>query len=182
VRTGGIQSAREALHFAAVHESARGRFCCKSPKIAGDDFFERKEAKLSSPINMAPAPRPLAKPPVSLSLGDEVPHIFTRESHQRPRKIFRPPGPYLLLSMPLTPDIAPVWEAVFVGKPSVYISSSSSGRDRICIFNPAEAKPSPENSRRATSCSFIRLISCSLCRAADADFNAARYSDALLWK
>src|ERR1700730_10403529 len=38
-----------------------------------------------SPFNMAP--RPLAKPPVSSSLGDEVPHIFIRESNQRPRKI-----------------------------------------------------------------------------------------------
>src|ERR1700737_4125044 len=61
------------------------RYCCKSPKIPGDDFFERNEAELSSPINMAP--RPLAKPPVSFSLGDEVPHIFIRKSHQRPRKI-----------------------------------------------------------------------------------------------
>jgi hypothetical protein len=33
------------------------------------DFFETNEAKLSSPINMAP--RPLSKPPVSFSLGDE---------------------------------------------------------------------------------------------------------------
>src|ERR1700716_149763 len=33
------------------------------------------------------APRPLAKSPVSFSLGDEVPHIFIRESHQWPRKI-----------------------------------------------------------------------------------------------
>ena len=33
------------------------------------------------------ASRPLSKPPVSFSLGDEVPHIFIRESHQRPRKI-----------------------------------------------------------------------------------------------
>jgi hypothetical protein len=41
------------------------------------DFFERTEAKLCSPINMAP--RPLAKSPVSFSLGDEVPHIFIRD-------------------------------------------------------------------------------------------------------
>src|ERR1700724_170527 len=50
--------------------SIHGRYCCKSPKIPGDDFFERKEAKLSSPINMAP--RPLAESPVSFLLGDEV--------------------------------------------------------------------------------------------------------------
>src|SRR6516164_3338724 len=49
------------------------------------DFFERNEAKLCSPINTAP--RPLSKPPVSFSLGDEVPHIFIRESHEWPRKI-----------------------------------------------------------------------------------------------
>ena len=49
------------------------------------DFFERNKAKLCSPINMAP--RPLAKPSVSLSRGDEVPRIFIRESHQRARKI-----------------------------------------------------------------------------------------------
>src|SRR6516225_6401436 len=54
--------------------SANGRYCCKSPKISGDNFVERDEAELCSPINMAP--RPLAKPPVSLSRGDKVPHIF----------------------------------------------------------------------------------------------------------
>src|ERR1700737_4110865 len=70
------------------------RFCCKSPKIPGDDFFENKEAKLNSPINMAP--RPLAKSPVSFSPGDEVPHIFIRESHQRPRKKFDHGGKRLL--------------------------------------------------------------------------------------
>src|SRR6202030_1378328 len=59
-------------------------FVAKVPKYQAM-IFERKEAKLSSPINMAP--RPSAKSPVSFSLGDEVPHIFIRESHQRPRKI-----------------------------------------------------------------------------------------------
>jgi hypothetical protein len=57
-------------------------------------FFEKNEAKLFSPFNMTP--RPLAKPPVSLSLGDEVPHIFIRESHQRPRKKFDHGGKQLL--------------------------------------------------------------------------------------
>jgi hypothetical protein len=70
------------------------RFCCKSRKIPGDDFFERNEAKLCSPFNMAP--RPLAKSPVSFSLGDEVPHIFVRESHQQPRKILISGGKRLL--------------------------------------------------------------------------------------
>ena len=51
------------------------RYCCKSPKLLGGVSFERNEAKLCSPINMAP--RPLAKPPVSFSRRDEVLHIFT---------------------------------------------------------------------------------------------------------
>jgi hypothetical protein len=80
--------------FAAVHESGIGRYCCKSPKIPGGDFFERNEANLCSPINMAP--RPLAKPPVSLSRGDEVPHVFIGESHQRARKILISSGKRLL--------------------------------------------------------------------------------------
>src|ERR1700738_1785009 len=70
--------------FAALQESGNGRYCCKSRKIPGGDFFERNEANLCSPINMVP--RPLAKLPVSLSRGDEVPHVFIRESHQQPRK------------------------------------------------------------------------------------------------
>src|SRR6516165_3807593 len=74
--------------------SAPGRYCCKSPKILRDDFLERNEAKLWSPFNMAP--RPLAKSPVSFSRGDEVPHIFIRESHQRARKILISSGKRLL--------------------------------------------------------------------------------------
>ena len=70
------------------------RYCCKSPRIPGVKFFERNEAHYDSLINMAP--RPLAKPPVSLSRGDEVPHIFIRESHQWAIKIFVSSGKRLL--------------------------------------------------------------------------------------
>ena len=66
------------------------------------DFFERNEAKLCSPINMAP--RPLSKPPVVFSLGDEVPHIFIRESHQRPRKILISGGKRLFQQHRSNPD------------------------------------------------------------------------------
>src|ERR1700730_12560540 len=69
-------------------------FVAKVPKYQATFFLERNEVKLCSPFNMAP--RPLAKPPVSLSLGDEVPHIFIRESHQRPRKNFDHGGKRLL--------------------------------------------------------------------------------------
>src|SRR6516164_2325034 len=81
-------------HDVAQTFAALCRYCCKSPKILGDDFLERNEAKLCSPFNMAP--RPLAKSPMSFSRGDEVPHIFIRESHQRARKILISSGKRLL--------------------------------------------------------------------------------------
>src|SRR5215469_5080877 len=46
-----------------------------------------KEAQLNHCRRLNVAPRPLSKSPVSFSLGDEVPHIVIRESHQRPREI-----------------------------------------------------------------------------------------------
>src|SRR6202047_1655730 len=52
------------------------------------------QATIFSKENMAP--RPSAKSPVSFSLGDEVPHIFIRESHQQPRKILISGGKRLL--------------------------------------------------------------------------------------
>src|SRR5215469_2247754 len=65
---------------------AFGSMLLKKSGMPCRDFFERSAAKPSSPINMSP--RPLSKSPVNFSLGDEVPHIVIRESHQRPREIF----------------------------------------------------------------------------------------------
>jgi hypothetical protein len=53
----------------ASRAAAIGRFV--PILLPGDDFFERNDAKPCSPFNMAPMP--LAKPPVSLSLGGEGP-------------------------------------------------------------------------------------------------------------
>src|ERR1700732_4767287 len=59
------------------------------------------QATIFSKENMAP--RPSAKSPVSFSLGDEVPHIFIRESHQQPRKILISGGKRLLQqNLPIT--------------------------------------------------------------------------------
>src|SRR5450759_5393432 len=63
--------------FAAVHESAFGRFCCKRPKSRGDNCSARRRDKPLSPIDIASGSLP--KSPVSSSLCDEVPHIFTRK-------------------------------------------------------------------------------------------------------
>jgi hypothetical protein len=54
------------------------------------------------------APGPLSKSPVGFSLGDEVPHIFIRESHQRPRKILISGGKRLFQQHRSKPEITAV--------------------------------------------------------------------------
>jgi hypothetical protein len=53
------------------------RLCCKSLKTPGDKFFVRSRNKPRSLIDVASGSLP--KSPVSLSPGDEVPHMFTRK-------------------------------------------------------------------------------------------------------
>ena len=79
------QAALDVQAKRGAKDSALGRYCCKSRKLLGANFFVRKQKFLRSPINMAPSSLP--KSSVSLSPGNEVPHIFIQESHQRPRKI-----------------------------------------------------------------------------------------------
>src|ERR1700730_13379712 len=57
--------------------SASGRFCCKSLKTPDDKFPARRPNKPRSLIDVASGSSP--KSPVSLSPGDEVPHMFTRK-------------------------------------------------------------------------------------------------------
>src|SRR4051794_10494254 len=57
--------------------SANGRLCCKSLKTSGDKFPARSRNKPRSLIDVASGSLP--KSPVSLSPGDEVPHMFTRK-------------------------------------------------------------------------------------------------------
>jgi hypothetical protein len=57
--------------------SGVGRLCCKSLKTPGDKFPARSRNKPRSLIDVAPGSLP--KSPVSLSPGDEVPHMFTRK-------------------------------------------------------------------------------------------------------
>jgi hypothetical protein len=68
--------------FAAVHESGSGRYCCKSPKLPGINFPAVKKSDLRPPIDVASITLP--RSPVSLSSGDEVPHIFTGTSRLQP--------------------------------------------------------------------------------------------------
>ena len=57
--------------------SQKCRLCCKSLKTPGDKFPARSRNKPRSLIDVASGSLP--KSPVSLSPGDEVPHMFTRK-------------------------------------------------------------------------------------------------------
>src|SRR2546428_243033 len=65
-----------------ARSAAECRYCCKSPKLYGDDFpaIRRSDRR---PPNRVPSIT-LPRSPVSLSSGDEVPHIFTRKSRLQP--------------------------------------------------------------------------------------------------
>src|ERR671934_174258 len=106
----------------ALHMSAYGRYCCKSPKLLGDDFLAVSRCDRRTPICAASITLP--RSPMSLSVGDEVPHIFTRKSRlqlgeflitsakrllqhnlpqadirggRRHRGVCQPPGPSLMM-------------------------------------------------------------------------------------
>ena len=58
------------------------RLCCKSRKLQGHEFFAKTRNGMQSPIRVGAIA--LSKSPVSLTLGDEAPHIFTRKPRLRP--------------------------------------------------------------------------------------------------
>src|SRR6266540_7459113 len=58
------------------------RYCCKSPKLPGDNFPAVRRSDRRPPIYVVSITLP--RSPVSLSSGDEVPHIFTRKSRLQP--------------------------------------------------------------------------------------------------
>src|SRR5262245_29147856 len=71
--------------FAALHMSAHGRYCCKSPKLPGVNFPAIKKSDRRPPIDVASITLPGS--PASFSSDDEVPHIFTWKSPVQPKEI-----------------------------------------------------------------------------------------------
>jgi hypothetical protein len=65
--------------------AAMCRFCCKSLKAPGDKFPAKRRNKPGSLIDVASGSLP--KAPVSLSLGDEIPHMFTRKPRLQLEKL-----------------------------------------------------------------------------------------------
>src|SRR6516225_8174321 len=72
---------RDGIHPGAWM-SENGRLCCKNRKSQGHEFFAKTRNGKQSPIRIDAIA--LSKSPVSLTLGDEVPHIFTRKPRLRP--------------------------------------------------------------------------------------------------
>ena len=67
---------------------------CKSRKLQGNEFFAKTRSEKEPPIRMVSVALP--KSPVSLALGDEVPHIFTRKPRLQPGEFFKPRAKRLL--------------------------------------------------------------------------------------
>jgi hypothetical protein len=75
-----FRSAEVPLQTARAHRgtvgwpmSDPGRFCCKSRKLQGPEFFAKIRNGKRSMIRITSIA--LSKSPVSLTSGDEVPHI-----------------------------------------------------------------------------------------------------------
>src|ERR1700730_17043528 len=64
--------------------SGFGRYCCKSRKLPGDNFPAKSRSDRRSSIGAVSIALP--RSPVRLPSGDEVPHIFTRNSRVQPGK------------------------------------------------------------------------------------------------
>ena len=77
-----------------VFMSADGRLCCKSRKLQGDEFFAKTRNGNQSPICITSIA--FLKSPVSLTYGDEVPHISTRKPHLQPAEFLNPSAKRLL--------------------------------------------------------------------------------------
>jgi hypothetical protein len=62
--------------------SQKCRLCCKSRKLQGSKFFAKTQSGRQSLIRITSFA--LAKSPMSLTQGDEVPHVLTRKSRLQP--------------------------------------------------------------------------------------------------
>ena len=59
-----------------------GRYCCKSPKLPGDNFPAIRRSDRRPPIRVISIALP--KSPVSLARDDEVPRVLIRKSRLKP--------------------------------------------------------------------------------------------------
>jgi hypothetical protein len=86
-RRAGQETAPQAVRADRLAE--RCRYCCKSPKLPGDNFPAIRRSDRGPAIFVASIRLP--RTTVSFSSDDEAPHIFTRKSRLQP-------GEFLIIS------------------------------------------------------------------------------------
>src|SRR5215510_8942597 len=84
-------------------KSALCRYCCKSPKLSGDNFPAIRRSDRRAAIFIASVA--LARSLTSLSSGDEVPHMFTRTSRLWPLEFLISSAKRLLQQNRHEPDL-----------------------------------------------------------------------------
>jgi hypothetical protein len=105
-----------------------GRYCCKSPKSPGDNFPAIRRSDRRPPICVVSITLP--RSPVSLSSGDEVPHI-TRKSRLQPGEFLITSAKRLLQQYRHESDLARCRPTLIGG---VNSTSSLPGLTRQSIF------------------------------------------------
>src|SRR3984893_10431486 len=88
IRTSGSMSGDGKRSVAAwpklPRPSSTLRYCCKNPKLPGANFLAVKKSDRRPPIDVASITLP--RSPVSLSSGDEVPHIRESRVYSQKKK------------------------------------------------------------------------------------------------
>jgi hypothetical protein len=101
-------ASQSVSHFKTIRSlggtAALLRFCCKSRKLQGPEFFAKTRNGKRSLIRMTSIA--LSKSPVSLTSGDEVPHIFTRKPRLQPAEFLITSAKRVLQHNPPTSEVS----------------------------------------------------------------------------
>jgi hypothetical protein len=108
---------------ACLDMSVKCRYCCKSPKLPGDNFPAVRRSDRRPPIYVVSIALP--RSPVSLSSGDEVPHIFTRKSRLQPGEFLITSAKRLLQQNLPIADICTAAKAIAIRSPRRRVRAAS---------------------------------------------------------
>src|SRR5262249_7273601 len=105
--------------------------CCKSRKLPGDNFPAITRTNRRPPLCVASITLP--RSPVSLSSGDEVPHIFTRKSRLQSGEFLISSAKRLLQQYLPGADIATMRHQIYLNTSTVANGSADHGRKRFNV-------------------------------------------------
>jgi hypothetical protein len=124
------------------------RYCCKSPKLPGDNFPAVRRSDRRPPICVVSITLP--RSPVSLSSGDEVPHIFTRKSRLQPGEFLITSAKRLLQQYLPQTDIRWVgWREAYILPPAEAVLLGRMKRGFSQIMTPLASAEAELQSDRA---------------------------------